>query len=217
MSDPGNTESRGIYLPPLYAIFDPDQAKGRSWQWVLDELLDGGVTVLQLRAKSLASKEFLQLAKEVRDKTRHADCRLIINDRADIALACGADGVHLGQEDLPLAAARKLMGGRIIGISTHDFEQAREAARGGADYLGFGPVFGTKTKETGYTARGLERLREIRQQVAAPIVAIGGINEANIAEVWGAGANSAAIISDILGAEDIASKIKRILSHRPTN
>ena len=100
--------------------------------------------------------------------TRSYDCRLIVNDRVDIALACEADGVHLGQEDLPLHAARKLMGDKIIGISTHDVEQAREAERGGADYIGFGPMFGTTTKETGYSARGLEMLRQVREAVRFP-------------------------------------------------
>jgi thiamine-phosphate pyrophosphorylase len=132
----------------------------------------------------------------------------------DSALACDADGVHLGQEDLPLAAGRKLMGGKIIGISTHDLEQARAAEKNGADYIGFGPMFGTSTKNTGYTERGLEMLRQIHAGVNLPIVAIGGINEQNVAQVWQAGANSAAIISDILRAEvraeDIVGKIERL-------
>jgi thiamine-phosphate pyrophosphorylase len=136
----------------------------------------------------------------------------IVNDRVDIAVAADADGVHLGQEDLPLPAARKLMGEKIIGISTHNAEQAREAEQGGADYIGFGPMFGTVTKATGYTARGLAMLREVRQAVNLPIVVIGGITERNVNEVWQAGADSAAIISDILGAEHIAAKVRRIQS-----
>jgi thiamine-phosphate pyrophosphorylase len=106
------------------------------------------------------------------------------------------------------------VGGRIIGISTHEVEQAREAERGGADYIGFGPMFGTITKETGYSARGPAMLRQVRETVRIPIVAIGGITEANIAEVWQAGADSAAIISDILGADDVADKVGRILALR---
>jgi thiamine-phosphate pyrophosphorylase len=148
--------------------------------------------------------------------TRSHGCRLIVNDRVDIALACDADGVHLGQEDLPLHAARKLVVGKIIGISTHDVEQAKQAERAGADYIGFGPMFGTKTKETGYAARGLKMLQEVRRAVKLPIAAIGGITEANVAGVWQAGADSAAIISDILGADDVASKVKRILAQNPT-
>jgi thiamine-phosphate pyrophosphorylase len=104
------------------------------------------------------------------------------------------------------------MPGKIIGVSTHDVEQAREAERGGADYIGFGPMFGTKTKDTGYDARGVDMLRAVRDAVNIPIVAIGGIKEENVAQVWQAGANSAAIISDILAADDVTRKVKRIMS-----
>jgi thiamine-phosphate pyrophosphorylase len=155
------------------------------------------------------------LARRVREQTRAAGCQLIVNDRIDIALACDADGVHLGQEDLPLAAGKKLLGDRIVGISTHDIAQAKEAERNGADYVGFGPLFGTTTKDTGLSARGIDMLKQIRAAIKIPIVAIGGINESNAQEVWQAGADSAAIISDILGADDIAAKVKRILSLPP--
>jgi thiamine-phosphate pyrophosphorylase len=104
------------------------------------------------------------------------------------------------------------MGEKIIGISTHDVEQAKEAKAGGADYIGFGPMFGTTTKATGYNARGLEMLRQICEAVTIPIVAIGGITEANVADVWQAGADSAAIISDLLGANDVTDKVRRILA-----
>lgn len=201
-----------LSLPPLYAILDPEQIKGRAIEDILGELLRAGVKILQLRAKSLAAKDFLALARQVRKQTEAYDCRLIVNDRVDIAMACNADGVHLGQDDLPLHAGRKLLGGKIIGISTHDIEQARQAQGGGADYIGFGPMFGTQTKDTGYNARGTDMLKEIRAAVAIPIVAIGGINEQNVSQVWQAGADSAAIISDILGSKDIAAKIEAILS-----
>ncbi|MET0500431.1 MAG: thiamine phosphate synthase [Candidatus Binatia bacterium] len=207
--------SQELRLPPLYAILDPEQTKARAAETVLRELLEGGIELLQLRAKVMPSGDFLRLALTARARTRSYDCKLIVNDRVDIALACGADGVHLGQQDLPLLAARKLMGDRIIGISTHDLEQAREAERSGADYIGFGPLFGTATKDTGYSARGVVMLRAIRKAVSLPIVAIGGITETNVTEVWQAGANSAAIISDILAAADIAAKAKRIAASRP--
>ena len=200
-----------LVFPALYAILDPEQIVGRPADRVLDELLKAGIQWLQLRAKSLAPAEFFAAAQRARTQTRAHGCKLIINDRVDIALGCDADGVHLGQEDLPLAAARKLMGDKIIGISTHDLDQAREAEQGGADYIGFGPMFGTATKNTGYSARGVEMLREIRAGVRLPIVAIGGITEQNVRPVWQAGANSAAIISDILRADDITDKVSRIL------
>lgn len=203
-----------LALPPLYAILDPEQIKGRAIEDILGELLRAGVKILQLRAKSLAAKDFLALAWLVRKQTESYDCRLIVNDRVDIAMACNADGVHLGQDDLPLHAGRKLLGGKIIGISTHDIEQARQAQGGGADYIGFGPMFGTQTKDTGYNARGTDMLKEIRAAVTIPIVAIGGINAQNVSQVWQAGADSAAIISDILGATDIAGKIAGIMQQR---
>jgi len=198
-------------LPALYAILDPEQTAGRPVEAVLHELLKGGAHWLQLRVKSLTPTDFFELAKRVRAHTWTRHCTLIINDRVDIALACNADGVHLGQEDLPLAAARKLLAKKIIGISTHNLAQAREAENGGADYIGFGPLFGTSTKETGYAARGVEMLRQIRSAVKIPIVAIGGITEQNVQQVWRAGADSAAIISDLLRADDIAGKVAQIM------
>jgi thiamine-phosphate pyrophosphorylase len=203
-----------VELPPLYAILDPEQTQGRAAETVLLELLKGGIQWLQLRAKVLSPRDFVQFARGIHGLTHSSGCRVIVNDRVDIALACAADGVHLGQEDLPLRAARKLMGDRIIGISTHDVEQAKEAEAGGADYIGFGPMFGTATKETGYSARGFQMLRQVREAVSLPIVAIGGITEANVNQVWQAGADSAAIISDLLSADDISDKVKRILTLR---
>jgi thiamine-phosphate pyrophosphorylase len=197
---------------PLYAILDTSFSEGRSPITILREFLAGGVQLVQLRAKELSSGEFFTLAKEARQLTREAGATFIVNDRADIALACNADGVHLGQDDLPLAAARKLIGPqKMIGISTHDLDQARSAELNGADYIGFGPIFGSTTKDTGYSARGLDMLREIRAAVKLPIVAIGGITENNVAEVWKSGADAAAIISDLMGAEDVEEKVKRTL------
>lgn len=205
-----------LKLPPLYAILDPEQTRGRPAERVLAALLEAGVSILQLRVKSLPPVDFLELAKQARAVTRAHGCQLIINDRVDIALACGADGVHLGQDDLPLRAGRKLMGQKIIGISTHDLDQARAAERDGADYIGFGPMFGTRTKATGYEARGPEMLQQIRRAVTLPIVAIGGITEDNVQEVWQAGADSVAIIGDVLHDNDPGAKALRILSQYRT-
>jgi thiamine-phosphate pyrophosphorylase len=199
-------------LPPLYAILDPEQTRNRSAEGILAELLDAGIKVLQLRVKSLPTGDFLKLAKRVRAATRPHNCLLIVNDRVDIALACEADGVHLGQDDLPLSAGRKLIGKKIIGVSTHDLTQARAAERDGADYIGFGPMFGTETKSTGYGARGPAMLKQIRGSVSVPIVAIGGITEENVQQVWQAGADSAAIISDILHHDRPGAKAARILN-----
>ena len=203
-----------LVLPPLYAILDPEQTQGRAAGDALRQLLAGGAAILQLRVKTMTPRDFLELARFARAETRVHGCKLIINDRVDVALACDADGVHFGQDDLPLAAGRKLVGQKIIGVSTHDIEQARDAERKGADYIGFGPMFGTTTKNTGYAARGLEMLGKIRAAVKLPIVAIGGINEHNVTQVWQAGADSAAIISDLLGADDVIAKTQRILAAR---
>ncbi len=219
MNREAGAADRAPFPCPLYAIFDPNQSRGRPLSAILRDLLAGGVGIIQLRAKETAAKEFLRLAREMRGLTRPAGCLFIVNDRLDIALAAEADGVHLGQEDLPLAIARKLMGReKIIGISTHDLAQAKEAERGGADYIGFGPIFGTFTKDTGYSPRGPAMLKEIRKAVKIPIVAIGGITESNISQVWEAGADAAAIISDLMGAEDVAGKVRRILAlHHPSS
>ena len=206
-----------LAIPRLYAILDPEQIMEGAADKVLHDLLSGGAKFLQLRVKALPPSDFLDLARRARTATRSCGCKLIVNDRVDIALACDADGVHLGQEDLPLAVGRKLIGNKIIGVSTHDLDQAREAEQNGADYIGFGPMFGTSTKDTGYTARGVEMLRQIRAGVTLPIVAIGGINEQNVQQVWQAGANSAAIISDILRAENITAKTARIVRQAPAD
>lgn len=206
--------SRWLTLPSLYAILDPEQTQGRSPHMVVHQLLEGGVKMIQLRGKAMSSRDFLELARIARELTTPFDCKLIVNDRVDIALASAADGVHLGQEDLPLQIGRNLLGDKIIGISTHTVDQAKEAEENGADYIGFGPMFGTNTKDTGYGARGLEMLAQLREVVALPIVAIGGITEATVDDVWHAGADAAAMISDILKAEEITAKVRAILARR---
>lgn len=207
-------KSRFAFFPsPLYAILDPEPASGRPLLAILEELLNGGARLVQLRVKKAGPNEFYDWAMEGRRMTRARDCLWIINDRVDIALAVDADGVHLGQEDFPLKAARRLMGEKIIGVSTHDPEQALEAEREGADYIGFGPIFGTATKDTGYAPRGVEMLKTIRRTVRIPIVAIGGISEGNVARVREAGADAAAMIGDLMKAEDVQGKVKRILSY----
>ena len=195
----------------LYAIVDTAQTGGRPLAEVVDAMLAGGVSVLQLRAKDRPADEFLGMALDARERTERAGCLFIVNDRVDIALAARADGVHLGQDDLPLEAARPLMGDRVIGISTHSVEQAEEAERGGANYIGFGPMFPTRTKETGYASRGPAMLRSVRNRVRLPIVAIGGITAENVALTWGSGADAAAMISYLTRGEDVAARVKGIL------
>jgi thiamine-phosphate pyrophosphorylase len=188
----------------LYAIVDVDAGGEEVVRWT-EGLLRGGARLLQLRWKRPGVADFFATATECARLAQVYGARLMINDRVDVALACGADGVHLGQSDLPLAAARRLLGARRwIGVSTHDVEQARVAAAGGADYVGFGPIFATSTKRTGYSPRGLEGLRQVRAAVTLPIVAIGGIDFDNAAEVIAVGADAVAMISALAGSPDAA-------------
>ena len=199
-----------LVLPPLYAILDPEQTQGRAAGDALRQLLAGGAAIVQLRVKTMTPRDFLELARFARAETRVHGCKLIINDRVDVALACDADGVHLGQDDLPLAAGRKLVGQKIVGISTHDIEKAQEAEQNGADYIGFGPMFSTTTKNTGYAARGVEMLGKIHAAVKLPIVAIGGINAANARELAREGAQAVAVISAVFGGEDVTAAARAI-------
>jgi thiamine-phosphate pyrophosphorylase len=161
-----------------------------------DAVLKAGIRVIQYRDKDRPRREIYYEALRLRELTLFFDALLIINDHADIALAVEADGLHLGQEDLPLKEARRLMGSRIIGISTHILAEAKEAEAGGADYIGFGPIFETSTKDAGLP-KGLDNLRTIKQNVSVPVVAIGGINAANIRQVFDAGADAAAVATGI--------------------
>ena len=201
----------------LYAIVDTAQTGGRPLVSVIDAMLAGGVSVLQLRVKDRPADEFLRLALTARERTTRAGCLFIVNDRVDIALAARADGVHLGQDDLPLEAARPLVGEMLIGISTHSLEQAEAAERGGADYIGFGPMFPTRTKETGYGSRGVAMLESVRRRVGLPIVAIGGITAENVERTWNSGADAAAMISYLTRSDDVTARVKEILDLRPSN
>ena len=198
---------------PLYTIADTLGRSELSPVAIAEKLCVGGAKILQLRVKDVPSRDFLVIAQEVRKICRRSGCLFIVNDRADIALAVDADGVHVGQEDLPLVAARKVLGPhKIIGVSTHDPHQAQTAERDGADYIGFGPMYGTITKATGYTARGLEQLREIRAVVRLPIVAIGGITTDRAPVTLTAGADAVAMISDLVLAADVAAKVRGTLA-----
>ncbi len=162
--------------------------------------------MIQLRDKTGSLRDLLPQARAIRGLCRARAALFIVNDRLDLALAAGADGAHVGQEDLPAEAARRLLGpGRILGVSTHSREQAEAAQASGADYIGFGPMFPTGTKDTGYGPRGLEGLKEARAAVSLPILAIGGITLENVAAVIGAGATAPAVISAIVAASDIAA------------
>jgi len=200
------------FSSPLYTIADTLGRPELSFVNLAGKICAGGAKLLQLRVKELSTREFLSVARAVRAICQQYGCTFIVNDRADVTLAVDADGVHLGQEDLPLVAARKVLGPKkVIGISTHNPAQAHAAARDGADYIGFGPLFGTSTKATGYSARGLDQLREIRALVSLPIVAIGGITAERAPAVLAAGADVVAMISDVVLAQDVSAKVTEVL------
>lgn len=190
----------------LCAITDARLVPGRDHLAIATAALRGGADMIQLRDKAGDLRALLPQARAIQALCRSHGAVFIVNDRLDLALAAGADGVHVGQEDLPAEAARRLLPpGRILGVSTHTREQAEAAQAVGADYIGFGPMFPTGTKATGYAPRGPEGLREIRAAVDLPILAIGGINLENVAEAILAGATAPAVISALVAAPDIAA------------
>jgi thiamine-phosphate pyrophosphorylase len=168
----------------------------------MSEALEAGVRFFQYRNKRGTRREIYEASSQLVPLARRAGALFIVNDHADIALAVDADGVHLGQDDLPIEHARNLLGsGRLIGISTHSPEQAKAAEAGGADYIGFGPVFRTSTKDAG-PVQGSETISVIKRMVSVPVIAIGGITFANVGEAVCAGADGVAVISSVLSAPD---------------
>ncbi len=199
-----------LELPKIYPITDARLSKISHAEQV-EKLIKGGAIFIQLREKYASAREFYKLAENALKIARKHDVKIIINDRADIALALKADGVHLGQDDLPPVEARKILGEKaIIGFSTHNIEQAIAAVRMPIDYLAIGPIYATETKENPDAIVGLEGLRKVREATGNfPLVAIGGINSENFREVYDAGANSAAIISNLISeAEKISENYK---------
>lgn len=190
----------------LYVVTDSQLSRGRSDAEVARMAYEGGADVVQLRMKNADGGAMLEQANLIRQCADEM-CRLfIVNDRVDIAMASGADGVHLGQSDIPLETARRLMGDdAIIGISVDNVEQAVAAEEGGADYVGVGAVFQTSTKPDAMQGVGLGAVFEVRQAVDIPVVAIGGINRGNIQDVIRAGADSAAVVSAVVAQDDVAA------------
>ena len=194
----------------LYLITDHNYLRGRNFLSCIEDALRGGVTLVQLREKDVDGGLFLQRACAVKTLCDKYKVPLLINDRIDIALACKAAGVHLGQADIPLNVARGILGSdAIIGVSAHSLEEARAAERDGADYLGVGAVFPTNSKNNASEV-GVNMLKEILKMSKLPIIGIGGINAQNLAQVRAAGAQGAAIISGILSADNIEEEVRKI-------
>ncbi len=199
-------------FPALYAILDPDISPARL-PVLAATLADAGVQLMQLRDKRGSAAGIYSQAKELQALLSPRGVRFIVNDRPDIAAMIGADGVHVGQEDLPPEEARRICGAsRWVGVSTHNLEQLREANLTSVDYIAVGPIFPTGTKENPDPVVGIEFLRAARQLTRKPLVAIGGITIESAADVFGAGADSVAIIRDLLAAPDPASRAKEYLA-----
>jgi thiamine-phosphate pyrophosphorylase len=191
--------------PTLYVILDRTVAGGRSLEALLDAVIAGGVRMVQLREKSWPSGQLLPLAERLRARCRAAGVTFVMNDRVDLAVAVGADGVHLGQDDLPPRLARPLLRpGMILGVSTHSVEQARRAQADGADYVAVGAMFPTRTKPD-FELVGPALVRAVRPEVRVPLVGIGGITPENAGEVIRAGADGVAVISAVCAAPDPAA------------
>jgi len=199
-------------LPPIYPITDKVLAQRTSHLSILRELVRGGARLVQIRDKVTPVKELLRDLRRCAEFARKKGVTLIVNDRCDLALSCDAAGVHLGQDDLPPAAARIILGPkRIIGFSTHSIAQARKSFRLPVQYIGFGPVFGTSTKNNSSPAVGVRNLAQACAASPTPVVAIGGIGLEQVREVLDAGAASAAVISALMTAADLARQMERFL------
>jgi thiamine-phosphate pyrophosphorylase len=200
---------------PLHAILDVDAAERAGWAPadLCRAFLDGGATWIQIRAKRLPSAAFLELCDSVVRSAEAHRATVIVNDRADLALLSGADGVHVGQDDLPPSAVRRLLGpDAIVGYSTHTIDQFEAAVLEAASYLAVGPVFGTSTKATGYDAVGLELVSAAAARAnGRPVVAIGGITLENVMSVVAAGASAVAVISDLLATHDPGGRTRAYL------
>ncbi len=195
----------------LCLIADSQACGKKRLSKIIDEAVNSGTTLVQLRGKDLAIQDFLNLAFEIAEIVKTKKVPFLINDRIDVALACDADGVHLGQEDLPLQHAKRILGkSRLIGISANSILEAVDAEKQGADYIGVGPIFFTSSKKELGQILGIPGLKAIREKVSIPILAIGGINKENVREVIQAGADGIAVISAIMGAYD-AGKATRDL------
>jgi thiamine-phosphate pyrophosphorylase len=199
-------------FPPLYAILDSSLISQPMPQ-LAEHLVDAGVELIQIRDKRSPSRVIYQQARELVARFAPSGVRLIVNDRPDIAVMVGASGVHVGQEDLPVDVARQICGqGLWVGVSTHTLAQLREADRTSADYIAVGPIFPTGTKENPNAVLGIDFLRAARQLTRKPLVAIGGITVESAAKLFRAGADSVAVVRDLLVAPDPAQRAREYLA-----
>ena len=196
----------------LYVVTDQKLSRGLGHEEVARQALAGGADVIQLRDKGLSGAELYRLASRIGELTRESGGTFIVNDRLDIALAAGADGVHLGQDDLPVRAARSVAPGLIIGASVSSVQEAMRAERDGADYVAISPLFDTGSKDDAGPGNGLEALRQVKGAVSIPVIGIGGIDRSNVLDVSAAGADGVAVISAVVSQDDIAAAARDLRS-----
>ncbi|ENK1244595.1 thiamine phosphate synthase [Clostridium botulinum] len=199
----------------LYLITDRRFLKGRELKKVIEDAILGGVTIVQVREKDISTREFFKVAKEVKKVTDYYKVPIIINDRLDIAQAIDADGVHLGQKDMPLNIARKILGkDKLIGISVGNVKEALEAENNGADYLGIGTIFPTGSKKDVDAIIGIDGLSQVKNSISIPSVAIGGINKTNFKDVLKTGVEGISVISAILDENNIKLAANNLLINK---
>lgn len=197
----------------LHVLTDEGLSRGRSHAAVIRAAIAGGATVIQLRDKTSSTRKLIEIGRALRDLTRAAGVTFIVNDRADVALAVDADGVHVGQDDLPATDAGRIVGDhKIVGVSASSVAEAMQAERDGADYIGAGSVFTTSSKPDAGAPIGLDGLAQIARAVRIPVVAIGGVNVSNAAACIAAGAQGVAVISAVVSAEDVAQAARELIS-----
>jgi thiamine-phosphate pyrophosphorylase len=196
----------------IHVITDTRIAPGRSHMDIAKAAVDAGAQVLQLRDKTISDKEFYEVALALRDMTRGTETLFIVNDRVDVAMAVGADGIHVGHNDLPAVAVRMLIGNNLIlGVSATSIEEAVLADKDGADYIGYGPIFTTATKSDAAAPTGIQQLAALESMLTAPVVAIGGIGAGNVQMVAKAGADAAAVVSAVVCAVDMKEAVTQLL------
>ena len=204
-------------LPPLYLITDHHQAGGLPLLEAVEDALKGGVRLVQLREKDLSGRNFYELARQMRELTSRYGAKLLINERADIAHATGADGVHLPEESFSVGDVRRLIGtGGIVGVSTHSMEAARKAEGAGADFITFSPIYKTPSKMQYGAPQGLGKLEEVCNNINIPVYALGGVKRSKVTEIIESGAYGVAVISAILNAEDVKRETEKIMSMTPS-
>jgi thiamine-phosphate pyrophosphorylase len=204
-----------LALPALYVILDAALLPADPVEFTA-KLLAAGVRLLQYRNKTASPREILQTSQALCAETRHFGAQFVVNDRPDIARMAGAQGVHVGQLDVSVAAARAVIGSDgLVGVSTHNLQQFAEAARADCDYIAVGPIFGTTSKSNSDPVVGVRALRKLRSLTEKPIVAIGGITAERAREVLDAGADSVAVISDILAAKKPLQRVRQYLELLP--